>query len=158
MGFEHCDLDENGRPILAVKSSDGRHFELLCSFDYVAGDGRRFRAPIGATSDGASTPPELWSLMGEQWLAPFGTYWPAVFIHDGGYQNWLQLVDHSDNISPANISPANLTKDQADELCKEIMEVLNVKIGERSAIYEGVHLLGWRAFREDREAAATVSN
>jgi len=149
MTFEHCDLDSNGRPLLVVRSADGRNFELLCSFDYVARDGRRFRAPIGAVSDGASTPPELWTLLGQQWLAPFGTYWPAVFIHDGGYRNWLQFV-----ADDGTVSLANLTRDQADDLCKEIMEVLNVSIGERSAIYEGIHMLGWRAFREDRVAAA----
>lgn len=135
--------------MLVVRGSDGRHFELVNSFDYVARDGRRFRAPIGAKSDGASTPPELWSLLGEQWLAPFGTYWPAVFIHDGAYQDWLQLVDPH-----GNVSPAKLTKDQADELCREIMEILGVSLAQRAAIYEGVHLLGWRAFREDRKAAA----
>ena len=152
MNFEHCDLDANGRPLLLVRSSDGRHFELLCAFDYVARDGTRYRAPIGAKSDGASTPPELWSLMGEQWLAPFGTYWPAVFIHDGGYQNWLQRVGLD-----GNVSQANLTKDQADELCKEIMELLNVKVGECCAIYEGVHEFGWRAFREDRWSSEPLS-
>ena len=91
MTFEHCDLDSNGRPLLVVRSADGRNFELLCSFDYVARDGRRFRAPIGAVSDGASTPPELWTLLGQQWLAPFGTYWPAVFIHDGGYRGFVPI-------------------------------------------------------------------
>lgn len=149
MSFEKCDLDAKGRPLLVVRSSDGRHFELLCAFDYVARDGRRFRAPIGAISDGASTPPELWTLLGQQWLAPFGSYWPAVFIHDGGYRNWLELVT-----ADGKASPANLTRDQADELCKEIMELLDVPLGERCAIYEGIHLLGWSAFRQDRKAAA----
>lgn len=150
MSFERCQLDPNGRPFLVAKSSDGRHFELVCSFDYVSRDGTRYRAPIGAKSDGASTPPELWCLMGQQWLAPFGTYWPAVFIHDGAYQNWLQRVDKN-NV----IQAANLTKDQGDELCKEIMEVLGVALGERCAIYEGIHEFGWRAFREDRAAGTS---
>lgn len=149
MSFKNCDLDSAGRPLLVARSSDGRHFELICSFDYIAKDGRHFRAPIGARSDGASTPPELWTLMGEQWLTPFGTYWPAVFLHDGGYQNWLQLVDDA-----GRVRQANLTKDQADELCREIMEELCVSLGQRTAIFEGVHLLGWRAFREDRIASS----
>lgn len=144
--FEHCLCDLDGCPILQVKSSDGRHFELTRDFDYVARDGRRFRAPIGGKSDGCSTPPEIWNAMGVPWLPPFGKYWPAAFIHDGAYQNWL-LVVNAEGICSA----ANLSKDQADALFLEIMEVLNVKLLERCAIYEGVHLCGWRAFRDDRE-------
>ncbi|MGB7767441.1 MAG: DUF1353 domain-containing protein [Verrucomicrobiia bacterium] len=149
MSFENCDLDANGRPILVTKSSDGRNFELVCSFDYLARDGTRYRAPIGATSDGCSTPPELWSLMGKQWLAPFGTYWPAAFIHDGAYRNWLQRIDDA-----GRVQTANLSKEQSDNLFAELMELLGTSIGERSAIYEGVHELGWRAFREDRAVSA----
>lgn len=147
MGFENCEV-KNGRPQLLVKTTDGRHFELLASLDYVARDGRRFRVPMGATSDGCSTPPELWALMGKQWLAPFGTYWPAAVIHDAAYRNSLRLVTN-DGVG----SPANLAKDECDALFLEIMEYLGTSVGERSAIYEGVHLLGWGAFREDREAA-----
>ena len=151
--FEHCEFDSNGCPILQVKGSDGRHFELTQSLDYVARDGRRFRAPIGGKSDGCSTPPEIWSALGLTWLPPFGRYWPAAYFHDGAYQNWL-LVVNAEEICSA----ANLTKDQSDDLFLEIMEVLNVKLLERSAIYEGVHEAGWRAFREDRAVVATSSN
>lgn len=35
-----------------------------------------------------------------------------------------------------------------------MMEVINASEAQRCAIYEGVHLLGWRAFREDRKEAA----
>ena len=150
--FEHCLCEEDGCPILQVKSSDGRHFTLTAPLDYITRDGRRFRAPIGSKSDGCSTPPEIWNAMGVAWLPPFGKYWPAAFFHDGAYQNWLLLVN-ADGIC----RQADLTKDQADDLFAEIMEVLNVKFFERSAIYEGVHLCGWRAFREDREDVAASS-
>ena len=86
-------------------------------------------------------------------MPPFGRYWPAAYFHDGAYQNWLLLVN-ADGVC----RQADLTKDQADDLFAEIMEVLNVKELERAAIYEGVHEAGWSAFREDRQAAAAASS
>lgn len=153
MSFEHCEFDDNGCPVLKVKSSDGRHFVLTDFIDYVSETGIRFRAPMGGKSDGCSTPPEIWAAMGVSWLPPFGKYWPAAYFHDGAYQNWLLTVN-PDGIC----SIANMTKDQADDLFREIMEHLEVKLLERSAIYEGVHLAGWRAFRDDRAAAAAISS
>jgi len=71
---------------LRVSSLDGRNFVLLADVFYVAGDGTRYCLPAGATSDGASTPPEVWPL-----VPPFGKYWPAAYLHDAAYRNTLLM-------------------------------------------------------------------
>ena len=128
---------------LTVKTSDGRNCVLLEPLVYFSPQfGQTFRAPVGAKTDGASTPPALWTT-----LPPFGVYWLAAVIHDAAYQDTLQVFTGTD------WTRARLTKDQADNLLKEAMDSLGVSERESIVIYEGVHFGGADAFRDDRLAA-----
>lgn len=124
-----------------VATSDGRNFTFTAPVTYCARDGRLFRIPEGATTDGASTPPILW-----QTLPPFGAYWRAAALHDAAYRNTLQ----KQNDTGTDWIAANLTKDECDALLLEAMELDGVDAVQRDAIYEGVHLGGFEAFKEDR--------
>ena len=123
-----------------VSTQDGRNFALLADAFYVAKDGTRYCLPAGSTSDGASTPPEIWPL-----IPPFGLYWPAAFLHDAAYRNTLLVCD-----AAAGRAKANLPKDKCDALLLEAMETLGVGLVERHTIYDGVVIAGNSSFEADR--------
>ena len=112
---------------LKVQSSDGRNFVLLEPFSFTSQGGVTITVPAGSTSDGASTPREIWSF-----IPPFGTYWMAAFLHDYLYRY------------------TQLPKTECDSLLKEAMECLGVDPIERNAIYDGVALGGQSSFDSDR--------
>jgi hypothetical protein len=60
---------------------DGRRFSLLHEFSYVDQSGRRWEAPTGLITDGASIPTPFWSVIG----GPFeGLFREAAVVHDAG--------------------------------------------------------------------------
>lgn len=112
---------------LTVQTSDGRNFVLLEPFSYVTSAGVTINVPAGATSDGASTPPELWPT-----IPPFGKYWMAAFLHDYLYRC------------------TQLPKAECDSIFKDAMLNLGVTVLEAITIYEGVNLFGTSSFDSDR--------
>ena len=128
--------------LFAVTTEDGRNFVLFNDADYVAKDGRLFRIPVGATSDGASTPQPIWNL-----IPPFGKYWKAAVLHDAAYRNILLVWDGS------AWQTACLPFEASNELIYEAMQSLGVDQLEAVAIYEAVALAGRPAFDADRAAA-----
>ena len=127
---------------LKTSSSDGRNFILLADADYVARDGTIYRMPEGATSDGASTPAEIWAL-----IPPFGVYWPAAYLHDCAYRNTLLKL----TVDGKSWILATEPKERCDELLKEAMEALGVGLVRIEEIYEGVVVGGESSFDEDRK-------
>lgn len=113
--------------ILKVSTSDGRNFVLLEPFTYTCKSGLAITVPAGSTSDGASTPPEIWPT-----VPPFGKYWKAAFLHDYLYR-YTQMA-----------------KADCDNVFKEAMRSLEVSAIEADAIYEGVNLFGQLSFDQDR--------
>ncbi len=124
-----------------VVTLDGRRFTLFKPIVYIARDGTVYVMPEGAQTDGASTPQAIWDV-----LPPFGQYWLAALLHDCAYQNTLQ-IEGKDSM----LSIANLTKEQSDSLLKEAMESLGVHEADVETIYQGVHIGGFKAFRDDRK-------
>lgn len=114
---------------LKVQTSDGRNFILLEPFSYVTSAGVTINVPVGATSDGASTPPELWPT-----IPPFGKYWMAAFLHDYLYRC------------------TQLPKTECDSIFKDAMLSLGVTVLEAITIYEGVNVFGTSSFDSDRAA------
>lgn len=114
---------------LKVESSDGRNFVLLVTFSFIRPSGEVVTVPMGATSDGASTPQAMWNV-----LPPFGTYWRAAFLHDWLYRG------------------SDRPKGECDTILKEAMESLGVGWLDRDSIYEGVAIGGEESFRADRAA------
>ena len=66
-------------------SWDQRHVVAAEPVELARDDGRRFRIPIGAKSDLASTPRFMWMT-----LPPFGTYARSARVHDAAYQGSLE--------------------------------------------------------------------
>ena len=124
------------RFVESVCDQDGRNWKLLTPMVYQARDGRVFIVPRGASTDGASTPALIASL-----LPPTGAYWQSAVLHDSAYQNTLE-TDLG--------AKACLSKDECDSLLKEAMELSGVDVVTVELIYEGVRLGGQHAFNEDR--------
>ena len=114
---------------LKVQTSDGRNFVLLEPFTYTSLAGEIIVVAAGATSDGASTPKEIWPV-----IPPFGTYWMAAFLHDYLYRC------------------TDKPKAECDALLKEAMTSLGVDTIMRDMIYDGVTVGGWSSFEADRKA------
>jgi hypothetical protein len=129
----------NNSPL--VRTGDGRNFELQEAVIVQRDDGARFRVPVGAFTDGASTPCELWPT-----LPPFGPWWLAALVHDSAYRGSLQR-----QLQDGGWAPAMLSKDESDFLFMDCMIALGVEEVPRGTLYDGVRLLGWRAFRENRK-------
>lgn len=128
--------------------TDFKQFKLLKSVDYGALDGKVYRLPAFAGSDLASTPPAVWGP--PLYLPPCNWYGPAVYGHDCGYQDTLVIVQED-----GTTRKAALTKEQCDALCLEMMHALKpnptaLESAQMQAIYDGVSLGGWHAFKEDR--------
>lgn len=124
-----------------TSSPDGRNFVLLESVIYVTKAGVAYQIPVGATSDGASTPPLLWPT-----IPPFGSYWKAAFLHDAAYRNSLQVLQDNQWLK------ARLTKDVCDNLLLEAMDALGTHTITKEEIYKGVVLCGTSSFDADRKA------
>jgi len=130
----------HSRNDLLVRTSDGRNFTLQEPLEFVLDAGMRYRVPVGAQTDGASTPAALWPI-----LPPFGGYWLAAVLHDAAYRGTLEIMERD-----GGWAPAGLSREQADLLLLEAMIALDVPEATRFAIYEGVRAGGNRAFAEDR--------
>lgn len=114
---------------LLVRTRDGRHCILQEPFTVTDQEtGESWTVDIGASSDGASSPPISWNT-----LPPFGTYWPAAFLHDDLYRR------------------SKWAKEKCDVWFLAAMEALQVKECEKRVLYEGVHLFGGPSFKEDRQ-------
>jgi hypothetical protein len=116
------------KPTLRVETSDGRYCTLLEDLVFTAANGEVIVAPAGTTTDGASTPKEIWSL-----IPPFGSYWLAAVLHDFLYRI------------------SKRPKHECDGLLLEAMVSLGVEKVLRDAIYQGVALGGLPSFAEDRK-------
>jgi hypothetical protein len=128
----------NNSPL--VRTGDGRNFEIHEPIIVQREDGARFRVPIGALADGASTPNELWIT-----LPPFGRYWLAAVVHDSAYRGSLQR-----QLQDGGWTSAMLNKEDSDILFLDCLIALGVNDLDRNALYEGVRFFGWKAFRDDR--------
>lgn len=124
-----------------VRTSNGLDMTLCEPIEFVDDKGNRYRAPIGATTDGASIVKFLWSLG----LAPFGIYWLACVIHDIIYRRLLELWNNETQTWRA--APVN--KEFADNVLNDCMRAIGVPDALRLIIHEGVVYGGERAWIED---------
>lgn len=127
LGFE-------SRIVFAATNQDGRNWKLNHPVTYHSKSGRVFIIPVGAPTDGASTPAILHSE-----LPPTGDYWLACVLHDSAYRNTLQNE---------NCTLANLSRDESDSLLLEAMELTGVDGFTAKIIYEGVRMGGQQAFEQ----------
>src|SRR5258708_22686941 len=114
---------------LSIKGRDGRNFKVTEDFTYTAQNGEVITIPIGADTDGLSSPRLIWQL-----IPPFGKPWKAAVLHDYLYRR------------------TRMSKKRCDEILYEAMLYLKVNKAEAKVIYQSVVLFGGKSFREDRAA------
>jgi len=126
---------------LRVSSSDGHNFVLLEPLVYVCNDGRCLRAITGTTTDGASTPQEIWNI-----IPPFGVGWFSYIMHDAAYRDTLEIL-----VEPGlTWEKITMTEDQSNQLLLEAMESQGVNLVTREIIYRAVCDFGKSSFDSDR--------
>lgn len=130
-----------------VRTSDGRNCVLQEPIEVATESGIRYRARIGSTTDGASTPPASWPE-----LPPFGPYWKAAVLHDAAYRGTLEVQQ-----ADGSWIPAMLSKDACDMLLLDAMHALGVSNVTAILIYNGVRLAGANSFDRDRSQLASAS-
>jgi hypothetical protein len=140
-GFLNCDWK-------TITSGDFRNFKLLEDEDYIAIDGTHYRLPKYAPSDLGSIPSPLWGP--PLFLVPFGLFARPFYLHDCGFQNTLLIVNND-----GTTKVANLTEEKCNDLLLEAMNSVSNSLTElekaqRDAIYQGVRIGGWHAYKEDR--------
>ena len=161
-----------------TRTSDGRNIVLKEPLEFASNETERlerFRAPMGTSSDGASTPSVIWIK-----FSPFGPWWLGSIIHDAAYRGTLERRTDKNYDAPAEAAwnkvkvledqlqrakaelaaieqvkqlwvPAMLDRASCDYLFLEAMASCGVKETDRNIIYEGVHLGGGPAFEDDRK-------
>lgn len=131
----------HSRNDVLVRTEDGHNVVVEEPILVVRDDGAHFRVPVGSASDGASTPAIMWPE-----LAPFGPWWLAAVVHDAAYRGTLER-----QMANGSWLKANLPKAECDTLFLDLMSALGVDQAKKETLYEGVHLCGWKAFRDDRQ-------
>lgn len=151
-----------------VWTSDGRNCRFALPVRWRDENGTLFQSPAGAWTDWASTPSFMWPE-----LPPFGDYAIPAGNHDTAYRDTAQrcrhdapqealehanamrreaidLLQKADELESEYWVSANFTRDQSDTLFMDAMIARGVDEEKRKTLYNGVHLFGWKAFREDR--------
>ena len=78
-----------------LSDNNGRTMRLIDTFWYLDPQGRRWEAPAGSVTDGATIPRTLWSSVG----SPFtGSYRLASILHDSALQDPAILRIDADNM------------------------------------------------------------
>ena len=156
-------------PLVVTPLNDGRTWRIVNStysygdqdtfywhtdFRYDIGEkgsGLSVQPPANFETDFASIPRLLW------WLLPvWGRYGKAAVIHDYLYRGGKISVAEEVYGVPENtlMPPFRLphpSRQQADQIMLEAMEVLEVPRWQRRLIYAGVRVGGWWAWRRNRQ-------
>ena len=103
-------------------------WELLEPFEYHSKKYGTTRVPVGFTSDGASFPKIVYSIMGSPWGGKYSK--PAV-IHD-----FLYFKKYN--------------RKKADKIFLEAMKISSVSFWKRRIIYRMLRLFGWLSWRKNR--------
>jgi Protein of unknown function (DUF1353) len=136
-GFQNLSLE--------VKTRDGLDDVLLEALRFVDAQGRHWRAPIGSTTDGLSTPKIIRCLPGYD--ATGDDWWSGV-LHDAAYRNTLEIE------TDGNWKKADLTQADSDALILAAMVTQRVGWWRRHIIYWALRLFGSLAFEKDRQKTA----
>jgi hypothetical protein len=130
---------------LVVQTRDGLDDILVEALVFLDYDGTLYRAPIGSTTDGLSTPKIVRIIPGYD--ATGDDWWSGV-LHDSGYRDFLQ-------VSTGVWIKANLTQKQCDHLIYSAMKSQGVGFLRRHIIFYALRLFGGFAFKGDRKASST---
>lgn len=121
---------------------------LLDTFEFRLGgpDGDEYvRVEAGFITDFASIPRVLWWL----WPPSQGPYLAAALVHDCLYKTGYVVNRHTGERRA-------IARDESDDVMKEIMEICETPLATKRAIFRGVRLGGWHAWRKHRKADTVV--
>ena len=135
---------------IAARTSDGHNFILLEPLTYLTDDNRLLRAPVGATTDGISTPDFIWNI-----IPPFGKTWFSGVLHDAGYRDTLEICT---DVETNTWVKAHYTQEQCDDLMKESLLAHGVGEFEAEVIYHALATFGSSAFHTDRSNPITATS
>jgi hypothetical protein len=127
---------------LEVRTRDGLDDILIEPLYFFNRGERHYRAPVGSTTDGLSTPKIVRVLPGYD--ATGDDWWSGV-LHDSAYRNFLEI-----ELSFGVWEKAQLTQAQSDALILEAMTSQRVGWWRRHTIYFALRLFGSFAFKSDR--------
>lgn len=133
--------------------TDLTNCELLTPIYFRSRSGVLYEAPVGTRTDFASTPKIVWGL--PLFLIPTGWWAIAAAVHDAAFRNmlWMYL---DDGVRRRAFAADNRNSERAaNKLLLEMMQALKPNPTcfewlQYRAIYLGVTLGGWHAFKHDR--------
>lgn len=139
---------QDWKTINAIDAEGRLISKFLEPVDYLAKDGTRYRIPAYQPTDYASVPPLFWGA--PLLLIPYGWWSLPASLHDAAYQNLLLVVP-----TYGTTRLAGLDRSECDALLCESMASIKpaatvFEKAQMDAIYEGVTIGGWHAFKEDR--------
>lgn len=125
---------------LELEYIDGRSWRITEEFDYLTDypdPNSAIRVPKGFVTDFASIPKVFWSI----W-APTGPYGKAAVVHDYLYVVGGKVPCCADCCVDKCPIPRIFTKEQADRIFRDAMEVLGVKNPQRWIMWQAVRKFG----------------
>lgn len=134
---------------LKIETNDGADDVLLDPLTFVCRNGVIYRAPIGSTTDGLSTPKIVRILPGYD---STGDDWLSGVLHDAAYRNFLE-VRCSNRLADGVWRQAKLTQKECDTMILEAMKSQGVGLIRRHIIYCALRLFGRFAFASDRKTS-----
>lgn len=124
---------------LDTRSANGRDDVLLSELHFRDINGTVYRVPIGAETDGGSTPRLVWLIPG---FEPFGDHWLAWVLHDSAYRGTLLF-----RAGPEYL-PWHLSRLQADQLLDRALATKGMSPAKRAMVYHSLRATGWRYYRK----------
>lgn len=125
---------------LTVLTRDGENDLLIDPLVFIAADGTKYRAAIGSTTDGLSTPKLVRILPGYD---ATGDDWLSGAFHDSFYRQTAEIE------LPNGIwCSANVTRKEADDLMLDAMQTQGVGWIRRHVIWAAIRLFGASAWRK----------
>jgi hypothetical protein len=129
---------------LDTRSADGRNDVLLSELHFRDDDSKIYKVPIGAETDGGSTPRIAWLIPG---FEPFGKHWLPWVLHDSAYRNTLIIVMvNGDRL-------AKLTRKEADDLLDRALMSKGLDKARRILVRTALRWFGWREWNQNRKHA-----
>ena len=123
------------RSIITEWLNDGIRMRVVYDVTYIDSNGREWLLKAGFTTDGASIPHQLWSIVG----APYnGKYRVAALFHDAAYAD------------------PGVPKPQADLMFRNLCIDLGCDHSLAEVLYTGVRLAGGSSYTNDQYDSALV--
>lgn len=124
--------------LLDTRSANGRDDVLLSPLHFVDEDGTLYEVPVGADTDGGSTPRFAWLVPG---FEPTGQHWFDWILHDSGYRGTLR------SFREGRWGAASLTRLQCDQLLDRALRIHGMGPVQRFLVFRSIRAEGWKYYQ-----------